>query len=178
MNKNKDLHQLSFYEKRNTRQRFPVTVICERMKSPENLGMIFRVCEAMGVGRVMISDDSAKLESIKFQRAARATYKTVPYKIFRNIHHQIDELIAEGYKPVALEITSDSQPISSFKIFNDEPVAVILGSEKYGVSREALKIVHSCYHIPMYGRNSSMNVVNAASVFLYSVVNQYSIGCK
>jgi tRNA G18 (ribose-2'-O)-methylase SpoU len=47
----------------------------------------------------------------------------------------------------------------------------LIGSEIAGISEELLKISHQIVHINMFGKNSSMNVVQAASIALYEITS-------
>ena len=40
-------------------------------------------------------------------------------------------------------------------------------SERYGIDSKLINLADSVYHIEMFGQNSSMNVVQAASIALY-----------
>jgi tRNA G18 (ribose-2'-O)-methylase SpoU len=50
-------------------------------------------------------------------------------------------------------------------------MALVVGSEINGVSAEILNISNQIVHINMYGKNSSMNVVQATSIALYEIIN-------
>jgi tRNA G18 (ribose-2'-O)-methylase SpoU len=49
---------------------------------------------------------------------------------------------------------------------------LLIGSEIAGVSESLLATANQITHINMYGSNSSMNVVQAASIALYEITNR------
>ena len=51
-----------------------------------------------------------------------------------------------------------------------------MGSERNGI--ENVDLVDYTISIPMYGRNSSMNVVHSLAIMLYEVTNQLSESSK
>ena len=50
------------------------------------------------------------------------------------------------------------------------PIFIIIGSESFGISREVLEQVNTIVSIPMYGVNTSMNVINALTIICYSIL--------
>ena len=70
----------------------------------------------------------------------------------------------KGYHIICLEITSESKPIHLFKVPIEKPIALMIGDENFGISEPVLKLSDSQIHIDMFGKNSSMNVVQAASL--------------
>ncbi|HLT54460.1 MAG TPA: TrmH family RNA methyltransferase, partial [Flavobacteriaceae bacterium] len=102
---------------------------------------------------------------------SRATEKLVHYQVEESIEDVISAL-----KPthclIALEITTSSKPLHQIKLEASKPIALILGDENYGISEAVLKEVDDIFHIDMFGTNSSMNVVQAASIALYELTKQ------
>lgn len=104
-------------------------------------------------------------------KTSRATEKVVPYEIHDNALSTIENLKTKGYHILSLEITSESTPIHSH-IFLNQPTAIVIGDENHGVSASILEQSDSIVHITMFGRNSSMNVVQATSIALYEITKQ------
>jgi tRNA G18 (ribose-2'-O)-methylase SpoU len=50
----------------------------------------------------------------------------------------------------------------------------VIGEENFGISEAVLQQMDAVVHIPMFGQNSSMNLVQATSVALYEITNQMS----
>jgi tRNA G18 (ribose-2'-O)-methylase SpoU len=53
-----------------------------------------------------------------------------------------------------------------------QPVAIIIGSEATGVSRQAVDLSDGQIHIPMQGSIESLNASTAASILLFEVIRQ------
>ena len=86
---------------------------------------------------------------------------------------KIQELKAENYTLIALEITEKSIPISELKLEKNSKIAIVIGDENHGVSASILEQCDTVVHIEMYGQNSSMNVVQATSIALYEFTKNY-----
>jgi tRNA G18 (ribose-2'-O)-methylase SpoU len=80
-------------------------------------------------------------------------------------------LITKGYEIMALEISEISVP-SEMITLDKKAVVLIIGNEQFGVSEEILALTSKHMHIEMYGKNSSMNVVQATGIALYTLVSQ------
>ena len=53
----------------------------------------------------------------------------------------------------------------------NEKIALILGNERHGISASVLTKLNKSIYIPMYGKNSSMNVAQAAAIAAYTIIN-------
>ncbi len=71
------------------------------------------------------------------------------------------------YSTVAAALTADAMPLSS--VPRDRPVALVLGNEERGVSREVLEACGGRIRIPGSGRVQSLNVAQAAAVLLHAL---------
>jgi tRNA G18 (ribose-2'-O)-methylase SpoU len=77
----------------------------------------------------------------------------------------------KGYDIIALEISDISIPSERIAL-DKKAVVLIIGNEQFGISDEILALTSKHMHIEMYGENSSMNVVQATGIALYTLVNK------
>ncbi len=157
------------------KKRFPISLICDNVNSPANIGSIFRIADSFGIEQIYFCGEDITVVSKRMQRTARSTHKVVAYKQSEHIISIINEFISDGYTIMALEITNDSIPVSEYRADVDEKIALIIGEENFGVSEEVLKMVKQSIHINMYGNNSSMNVATATGIALYEITKQWGI---
>ncbi|SMG50697.1 SpoU rRNA Methylase family protein [Marivirga sericea] len=153
----------------NEKHDFKIALIAENIRTPENVGMMMRLSEAFGVEEIYFVGDQAIDLTTKVKRASRNTYKTVNYQFGSPRLETLKHLIESGYHSIALEITDSSKPLQKYSRMGIKKIALVVGSERQGVSEELLKLCQYHYHIPMYGENSSINVVNALSIALYKI---------
>lgn len=166
--------QLEHEQISNREHKFPVSVICDNIAYAENVGMIFRVSEAMGVYQLFLCGQTPDPQNRKVQKTARSTEKYVNYECHENTAELITSLKEKDYTIVALEITNISCEIKNIKFNNYSKIALVIGNEKNGISEEVLKNADLSGEINMFGKNSSMNVVNALSIALYEITRQLS----
>lgn len=105
-------------------------------------------------------------------KTSRATEKTVSYEIHDKTINILKDLKLKSYKIICLEITDTSKPVYSFDFSKEKPIALVVGNENFGISKEILEFSDSVVHIEMYGQNSSMNVVQATNIALYEITKQ------
>lgn len=164
------MKQLTHNEIQNQFRKFPITIVCDALRTPENIGMCFRVAEGFGVEKIYLHESSPNLDNRIVQRTARNTISQIELEIYSSFEKQIEKLKSEGFTIIGIEVTDKSIPVAEFDFQNLDKIAFILGSERHGISK--VQQVDHTLHIPMYGRNSSMNVIHSLTVVLYETTNQ------
>lgn len=136
-----------------------VMAYAEDIRSPFNVGSIFRTAETFGVEKLFISPLCASPEHQRAKRSAMGCIDFVPWEVkklsdFSNTTHIF-----------ALE--TGGTPIQEFKF--PKKGIVVLGSEELGISPEALELcTYGRVSIPMHGIKASLNVSVA-----FGIVMQY-----
>ena len=49
--------QLSHKESNHSEKVFPIVLICDGLKSPSNIGGVFRVCDALGIPKIIFCNN-------------------------------------------------------------------------------------------------------------------------
>jgi 23S rRNA (guanosine2251-2'-O)-methyltransferase len=170
------LEQLTHYDIKNNQKQFPITIVCDAIRTPENIGMCFRVSESFGVHKIYFHEDSPSTENRKVINIARNTITQIAHDYYSDFNEIITQLKAAGNTIIGIEITDKSINIQDFNFKNHEKIVLILGSERHGI--ENINLTDYTISIPMYGRNSSMNVVHSLAIMLYEVTNQLAVSKK
>jgi 23S rRNA (guanosine2251-2'-O)-methyltransferase len=164
------MKQLHHTEIENQQQQFPITVVCDAIRTPENIGMCFRVSESFGVQKIYVHENSPSEENRIVKKTARNTLSQVEHERYADFNQLIKQLKEEGNTIIGIEITDKSVDIQQYDFKLHDKVVLLLGSERNGI--ENINIVDTTVAIPMYGRNSSMNVIHSLAIALYEVTNQ------
>lgn len=164
------MKQLTHYDIQNKQQKFPITIVCDAIRTPENVGMCFRVAESFGVEKIYFHESSPSLDNRKVLKTARNTINQIKHEFYSNFEEKIGELKQEGNTIIGIEITDKSIKIQDFDFKNHEKIVLLLGSERNGISD--INLADFTIEIPMYGRNSSMNVIHSLAIVLYEITNQ------
>ena len=163
--------QLTHYTSNFKQHQFPITVICENVTNAPNIGSLFRACDAFGIETLIFCGSNIPLGR-KMTKTSRATEKVVNYQVVDSALEVVNRLKKENYAIIALEITTNSQPLNQCVFNTNQPIALVIGDENFGVSEAILKLSDTIAHIDMFGQNSSMNVVQATSIALYEITKQ------
>tara|TARA_B100001765_G_C19506784_1_gene343502 strand:+ start:998 stop:1504 length:507 start_codon:yes stop_codon:yes gene_type:complete len=146
-----------------------IHLLCDGVKSPANVGGLFRLAEAFGVCHLYFCDAQINFNSERLKRTARGTMGTVPYSSEVASLEIINSFKEKATPIYALEITTTSIPLQQLPVLDHQEVVLIVGNEQHGVSKPVLSLVDNCFHINMLGANSSMNVTQAAAIALYAL---------
>ncbi len=145
----------------------------DNMSHAENVGGLFRLSDALGIEKLYLCGDTPVPPNARIKKTARATEQYVDYSYHDDPESLARELQDGGTLIVALEITSTSVDISADEFrrkINGHRVCLVLGAENTGISDTLLELADITVHIPMAGRNSSMNVISAASIACYEII--------
>ena len=173
-----DNTQLSHADHRSSAIKLPLNIIANDLSSPQNVGSLFRLCDALGIDRLYLCGETPIPPNTKINKTSRATEKYVVFEQHDNAVALVTTLKASGAFIISLEITSSSVAIDSDQfseiIRNKKPIYLILGSENSGVSENLLSLSDITTHITMLGNNSSMNVISAASIACFEITREIS----
>ena len=164
------MKQLTHYDIENNQKQFPITIVCDAIRTPENIGMCFRISESFGVKKIYFHESSPTIENRIVKKTARNTVNQIEHASYSNFTTIIQELKAAENTIIGIEITDKSINIQDFEFKNYEKIVLLLGSERNGI--ENIQLVDHTIAIPMFGRNSSMNVIHSLAITLYEVTNQ------
>jgi 23S rRNA (guanosine2251-2'-O)-methyltransferase len=142
-------------------------VICDNIRSLENIGSIFRTSDALGVDKIFLCGISGCPPNDKIAKAALGAEKTIPFEHHWQTWRTIDKLKKEGIKIVALEKTEKAVLYSKFR--PEFPLALVIGNEIKGVSENILKKADKVIYLPMQGSKESLNVSVAFGVAGYEI---------
>ena len=105
-----------------------------------------------------------------FSKVSQGSEKWVFITTYININDAINALKRRKFKIYAAHFSKTA--IDYRNINYTEPVAILLGAEKWGVSKEAAQLVDGHITIPMLGMVQSLNVSVAASILLFEAIRQ------
>lgn len=142
-------------------------VVCDNIRSLENVGSIFRTADAFAVDKVFLCGISGTPPSDKISKTALGAEKVVPWEYHKQTWRLVGRLKAQGIFVAALEQTEESTPLVKFK--PKFPLALAIGHEVKGVSPSVLKLANAIIEIPMLGQKESLNVAVAFGIAGYEI---------
>mgnify|MGYP006190945335 CR=1 FL=1 len=161
--------QLTHAEHKAGQEKFPLILVTDNIFSEANIGSMFRLADAFNIEKIIFGGNRPNLDSNRLKKTARDTHRTVPFEFSEETTSAIKDLKEEGYRIFALEITSDSTPLEKFNFAKESKIVLLVGNERYGIEKPILDLSDEKIHIKMFGRNSSMNVAQAAGIAFYEI---------
>ncbi|WP_439135858.1 tRNA (guanosine(18)-2'-O)-methyltransferase TrmH [Pseudomaricurvus sp.] len=150
-------------------QRQPdLTVITDEVHKGRNLSAIVRTCDAVGIPEFHCVEPRKGYRA--FRGTALGSHKWVDTVLHDNVASGIDKLKQKGFKIVAAHLSDTA--VDFRDVDYTVPTALLMGTEKEGVSAEALALVDEEVTIPMMGMVESFNVSVACAIILTEVQRQ------
>lgn len=147
-----------------------LVLVLEDIRSLWNVGAIFRTADALGVSKLYLCGITGKPPRREIAKVALGADEFVPWEYRGAAWEAARELAAAGFSVVALEQTPTSIAIEKYT--PKFPLALVVGNEVRGVSRETLAAAEAVVHIPMVGKKESLNVAVAAGIATYVLKNR------
>jgi tRNA G18 (ribose-2'-O)-methylase SpoU len=144
-------------------------VICDNIRSLENIGSIFRTADALGVKKIFLCGISGQPPNHKISKTALGAEKAIPFEYYKQTWRLIDKLKNNKIQVVALE--QSKKAIDYRKLKPKFPLALIVGNEVEGISKKILDKSDKIIFLPMMGQKESLNVSVAFGVAGYQIMN-------
>ena len=143
--------------------------VVEDIVNHTNLGAIFRTAAALGVDGVVISPRAADPLYRRSVRVSMGAVFTVPYARAEKWPEVIDDLHAAGFRTLALTPSDDAVDLDRIEVARDDRLAVVVGTEGAGLTREVVGRCGAAVRIPMRAGIDSLNVATAAGIAFWEL---------
>lgn len=150
--------------------RNPIYLILENIYDTYNVGGLFRLADGLAATKVYICGETEIPPNHRIQKASIGTYKVVPWAYRDTAAEAIAELKKQGVRIIAVE--QDEHSIDYRKAEYKQPVALLVGNETFGVTKETLALCDATVEIPMWGINKSLNVIVSAAIVAYYAISK------
>lgn len=147
--------------------RLPLAVLVDNVRSLWNVGSIFRTADACGVREIVLTGITGCPPRVQISKTALGAERAVAWRYRSEAGDALDELVAAGYTPVAVETSPRAVEIDRF----DWPsrVCLVIGNEVAGVTSGILDACHHHVRISMRGVKDSLNVAVAFGIVAHHV---------
>ena len=143
-------------------------LILDGIEDPHNLGSILRVCDCMGVDGVIIGKNRACQVTETVIKSSAGSTSYVKIAKVTNINQTIEKLKALNIWVYACELGG----VNLTKSDLTGNIAIVIGSEGFGVSALTKKLCDGVVTIPMQGHVNSLNASVATGMVLYEAMKQ------
>lgn len=152
--------------------------VLHNIRSLHNVGSMFRTADAAGIEKIYLTGYTPspinKLgEPIpQFKKVSLGAEESVKWEKTKDLGKLIKKLKKEGYKIIALEQSPNSIPYDSLITSRYPLIAVIVGNEVRGLSKQTLDKCDYIVEIPMSGKKESLNVSVAYGIAVFEFLKR------
>ena len=151
----------------------PFVVVLDNVRSLNNIGSVFRTCDAFMVEAVYLCGITACPPHKDIHKTALGATDSVAWKYFKETREVIQLLKEAGYVVISLEQADGSIFLHEFSIEKRKKYAFVFGNEVKGVSQFIIDTSDFCVEIPQYGTKHSFNISVSAGIVLWDAFLKY-----
>ncbi|MCG3732739.1 tRNA (guanosine(18)-2'-O)-methyltransferase TrmH [Vibrio cincinnatiensis] len=145
-----------------------LTVCLEEVHKPNNVSAVIRTADAVGLHQIHAIWPNEQMRTLTHTSAGARNW--VEVETHNSTQEAITHLKAQGMQVL---VTNLSEYAVDFReIDYTQPTAIVVGSEKTGISQQALALADQEIVIPMVGMVQSLNVSVACALILYEAQRQ------
>lgn len=162
-----DIDEILEYAK--SRNEDPFVVILDGIEDVHNLGSIIRTAETAGVHGIIIPKRRGALVNSTVSKTSAGAVQYMKIARVNNLNDAIKELKDKGLWIYGTDMDAKNYYYEE-KLLG--PIALVVGSEGFGISNLVKKNCDVLIKIPMNGRITSLNASVSAGIVMYEVVKQ------
>jgi 23S rRNA (guanosine2251-2'-O)-methyltransferase len=151
-------------------KRNPVYIIVDNVLDTYNIGSIFRLADAVAVEKVYLCAGAETPPHHRIKKASINTTEWVPWEYKSTAIEAVNDLREKVKDIQIVSVEQNDRSVRYDKIEYTFPVALIIGHETDGVSKEAMDASDYIAEMPMWGINISLNVMVSLGIMLYKVM--------
>ena len=149
------------------KNKIPLIVILDNVRSLNNVGSVFRTSDAFLVKAVYLCGITATPPHPEIHLTALGAEDSVEWHYFEDTNAAVDKLHEEGYIVYAIEQVENSIILSDLQLNKDCKYAVVLGNEVIGAQQSVVDKCDQSIEIPQFGTKHSLNVSVTAGLVIW-----------
>lgn len=150
------------------KEKLPLRVLTDNVRSMYNIGAIFRTSDAFLVEEIILGGISGCPPHPEIAKTALGAEETVAWRHVEDAVEEALRLKEEGWKICTLEQAHNSVALQDFKPgATMEKYVLIVGNEVEGVDQRLVDMSDVVLEIPQHGIKHSLNVSSSASIALW-----------
>ena len=154
-------------EEAKRKNEMPFILILDGIEDPHNLGSIIRTAETAGVHGIIIPKRRAASVNSTVSKVSAGAVEYMKIARVNNINETIRYLKEQGVWICGTDMdTNTIYTKQDYKM----PIAIVIGSEGFGMSRLVKENCDFLVKIPMKGKITSLNASVSAGIIMYEVV--------
>jgi tRNA G18 (ribose-2'-O)-methylase SpoU len=154
----------------------PVTIILDDVLDTYNVGSVFRLADAIAAEKIILCGQTLTPPNSRIKKASINTTGWVSWEYMPTALEAVQKLKKENPDIQIVAVEQDSRSQVFYQAKYNFPLAIIVGNETHGVSKDVLDVVDLIVEMPMWGINTSLNVMVSCGIILYEIMKQHGKG--
>ena len=153
----------------NEKNEQPFILILDGIEDPHNLGSIIRTAETAGVHGIIIPKRRSATVNSTVSKVSAGAVEYMKIARVNNINETIRQLKKQGIWICGTDMETETiYTKQDYRL----PIAIVIGSEGFGMSRLVKENCDFLVKIPMKGKINSLNASVSAGIIMYEVVRK------
>lgn len=166
-----ELNRLSIEDFKNI-EKTALSVILDNVRSLNNIGSVFRTCDAFLVEKLYLCGITACPPHKDIHKTALGATESVEWEYYDDTLKILTKLKREGYIIYSAEQTDKSYLLQDITLDIKKKYAIVFGHEVKGVDQAVINMCDACIEIPQYGTKHSLNVSVSAGIVIWEMFRQ------
>lgn len=149
------------------KEKFPLKVIVDSVRSGHNVGSIFRTADAFNIEEIVLCGISSTPPHPEIAKTALGADESVSWRKVDDALEEVEKYKSKGWKVCVLEQTHNSMPLQEFTPSKGDKYMLVVGNEVEGVNQKIVDIADVVLEIPQEGTKHSLNVSVSAGIALW-----------
>ncbi|MFK8273640.1 RNA methyltransferase [Capnocytophaga canimorsus] len=147
----------------------PLIVILDNVRSLNNIGSVFRTCDAFLIEKIYLCGITATPPNKEIHKTALGATESVDWQYVADTLVLVKQLQEENVTVIAIEQAENAVILHNFEVESDKKYAIVFGNEVKGVEQEVVSACQGVIEIPQYGTKHSLNVSVSAGIVIWDL---------
>lgn len=153
-----------------SRKTNPITIMCDNVLDTYNVGSIFRLADAVSAEEVILCGGTETPPNSRIKKASINTWQWVNWGYEKNPADAVMKWRDAHPHGKVYVVEQDTKSTPFQNVTYEYPCLVVVGNETTGVTKDVLDMAHVIVELPMWGVNTSLNVMVSCGIVLYEIM--------
>jgi 23S rRNA (guanosine2251-2'-O)-methyltransferase len=154
--------------------RLPVAILLDNVRSGNNVGSVFRTCDAFAVEKIFLCGITPVPPNREVLKTSLGSENAIEWRHAPAACEALEGL-HKDYFITAIEQTDESIPLDQFVFSADKKYVFVFGNEVHGIRDDVLARCDAAIEIPQFGTKHSFNIAVSAGMVLWHFFLQHKI---
>ncbi len=153
-------------------ERQEIYIVLDDVLDTYNVGSIFRLADAVGAKKVYLCGRTETPPNSRIKKASINTWQWIQWEYVSSAAEAVSIVKGQVSNVTVVAVEQDSKSVPFEEFDYKLPIALVVGNETDGISKEVLDLCDAIVELPMSGINTSLNVMVTLGIVLYKAIEK------